>query len=137
MAADHRELATRWFEEVWNQGRADVIDEMVAPESVVHGLGEDLVGPEGFKVFHAAYRDAFPDVRVQIDDMVAEGDRVVVRWSAAATHAGGGLGIPATGRPVRFGGMTVMRFSNGKLVEGWNSYDQLGLFQQLGVVNLP
>ena len=131
-------LARRWFDEVWNQGRTAAIDEMLAPTAVVRGLGQgDLVGPAAFKTFHAAYREAFPDVQLRIDAVVEEHDVVAVRWSGHGTHQGGSLGFAATGRPVRFSGVTFMRVENGRLVEGWNVFDQLGMLQQLGVTHLP
>ncbi len=99
---------------------------------------QPLRGPAGFKPFHSAYRNAFPDVTINVDDMVAEGDKVAVRWSGAGTHLGDGQpGLAATGRPVQFQGMNIVRIEDGKLVEGWNLFDQLGMLQQLGVVNLP
>jgi steroid delta-isomerase-like uncharacterized protein len=138
MSAEHKALVRKWFDEVWNQGRAAAIDELLADNAVVHGLGpEDLHGREGFKTFHAAYRNAFPDIQINVDEMVAEGDKVTARWSGTGTHLGDGLGLPATGRQLQFHGMTIVRVEHGKLVEGWNEFDQLGMFQQLGVVNLP
>ena len=113
------------------------IDELLASHAVVHGLGADLRGPAGFRPFHSAYRDAFPDVMIQIDDIVAQGDIVAARWSGTGTHRGEGLGFAATGRQVHFNGMVFVRVERGKLVEGWNNFDQLGMLQQLGVVNLP
>lgn len=113
-------LGHRWYEEVWNKGRVSAIDELMA-----------------FKSFHAAYRNAFPDLNVVVDDTIAEDDRVVLRWTATATHAGDGLEFPASGKKVQFTGISIARVENGKLVEGWNSFDQLGLLQQLGVVAGP
>ena len=136
MSAQNKALVRRWFEQVWNNGRAETIDELLSERSVVHGLGADLHGPAGFKEFHAAYRDAFPDLAVHIEHLVAEDDLVVVHWSATATHSGGGLGFAATGKPVSFSGMALVRVEGNKFVEGWNSFDQLGLLQQLGVVTL-
>jgi steroid delta-isomerase-like uncharacterized protein len=135
MSSENKALIRRWFEEVWTNGRVSAIDEMLAPDAVAHGLGDDLRGPEGFKPFHAAYRDAFPDVAIQIDDIIAEGDMVAARWTATATHRGNALGFAATGRPATFHGMTFARVSGGQIVEGWNSFDQLGMLRQLGVVN--
>jgi len=137
MSADNKALVKRWFDEVWNQGRVAAIDELLGADSVVHGLGGEMRGPAAFKPFHAAYRDAFPDVRITLEDMIAEGDRVAFRWSATATHRGDGLRFAATNKPVAFAGMGIIRVENGKLVEGWNIFDQLGMMQQLGVVNLP
>lgn len=102
-----------------------------------HGLGPDLQGPDAFKGFHRGYRNAFPDVKIQIADIVAEGDTVAARWTGTGTHLGDGLGFAATDRPVQFRGMLFVRVENGKLVEGWNNFDQLGMMQQLGAVNLP
>ena len=137
MSAENKALLRRWFDEVWTKGRTAGIDEMLVPHSVVHGLGADLHGPAGFKPFHAAYRNAFPDIVIQIDAIVAEGDIVAARWSGTGTHQGDGLGFPATGRRAHFNGMVFVRVADGKLVEGWNNFDQLGLLQQLGVVNPP
>ena len=137
MSEQNKTLVRRWFEQVWNKGRAESIDELLSERSVVHGLGTDLHGPAGFKPFHAAYRDAFPDLALQIEHMLADDDLVAVHWSATATHGGGGLGFAATGKRVSFSGMTLIRVEGNKLIEGWNSFDQLGLLQQLGVVSLP
>ena len=137
MSDANKALVRRWFEEVWCKGRVAAIDEMLASHGVVHGLGADAHGPEGFKPFHAAYHRAFPDVTIQVDDIVAEGDIVAARWSGSGTHQGEGLGFAATGRPVRFSGMVFVRVANGQLVEGWNIFDQLGMLQQLGIVNVP
>ena len=134
MMEDNKRLVQRWFDEVWNRGREDAVDQLMAPDALVHGLGEAIRGPAAFKRFHAAYREAFPDVRIDVEDLVAEGDKVAFRWSATATHRGGSLGFAATNRNVRFEGMGIIRVQNGKLVEGWNTFDQLGMLQQLGVV---
>jgi len=137
MSAENKALVQRWFDQVWNEGRADAIDEMFAAEGVAHGLGQDLHGPVEFKVFHATFRGAFPDVRVHMDEMIAEGDRVAYRFTATGTHRGGDLGFAATGRPVSFLGMGSVRIANGRIVEGWNVLDQLGMLTQLGVVAAP
>jgi steroid delta-isomerase-like uncharacterized protein len=137
MSAENKALVQRWFDKVWNEGRTDAIDEMFAAEGVAHGLGQDLHGPVEFKVFHATFRGAFPDVRVHMDEMIAEGDSVAYRFTATGTHRGGDLGFAATGRQVRFLGMGSVRIANGRIVEGWNVLDQLGMLTQLGVVAAP
>ncbi len=137
MSTENKTLVRRWFEDVWNNGRTSAIDEMLSRNAVVRGLGADLIGPEGFKPFHAAYRQAFPDVTIRIEHLVAEGDIVAARWSGTGTHQGEGLGMAATGRRVRFSGMAFVRVEGSQIVEAWNNFDQLGMFQQLGVVNLP
>ena len=137
MSTENKALVRRWFEEVWNKGRVDAIEQMLAGDAVVHGLGEDLYGPGGFRPFHTAYRSAFPDISLRLDHIVAEGDMVAACWSGTGTHRGDGLGFPATGREVQFNGMTFVRVRNGRLLEGWNNFDQLGMLTQLGMVNLP
>jgi steroid delta-isomerase-like uncharacterized protein len=137
MSAENKVLVRRWFEEVWNKGRAAAIDEMLAPNGVVHGLGPAPQNNAEFKKFHTAYRNAFPDVSIQIEAMVAEGDLVAARWHGKATHRGDGLGFAATGKPIHFSGMVFVRIEGGKLVEGWNIFDQLSMLQQMGLVTLP
>ena len=137
MAQDGAALVTRWFDEVWCKGHESTIDELMDTSCLVHGLGEAMRGPEAFKLFHRAYRNAFPDMKVTVEQTVSEGDLVAARWSGVGTHRGDGLGFEATNKPVRFSGMTIARFKNGKLVEGWNSFDQLGMFQQLGFFTPP
>ena len=137
MSAENKALIERWFEEVWNKGRREAIDEMMAADAVAHGLGPDLHGPEQFKAFHASFRGAFPDVRVHVDELVAEGDRVAYRLTASGTHMGDGLGFAATSRPASFVVMGSARIVDGKIVEGWNVIDQLGMLSQLGVVTPP
>jgi steroid delta-isomerase-like uncharacterized protein len=134
MSAENKALVERWFEEVWNNGRSEVIDEMFAPDGVAHGLGDDRRGPEGFKLFHASFRQAFPNVRVEVEDVIAEGDKVAYRLTATGTHSGDGLGFAPTGRPVRFEAMGFARIVDGKIVEGWNVLDQLGMMTQLGAI---
>jgi steroid delta-isomerase-like uncharacterized protein len=137
MSAENKVLIRRWFEEVWNRGRAAAIDEMLTGQAQIHGLGPQPMNVNAFKQFHTQYRSAFPDVRIQVDDVIAEGDKVAVRWSGTGTHQGDSLGFAASGNAVRFTGMTIARIENGKLVEGWNVFDRLGMLQQCGVVNLP
>jgi steroid delta-isomerase-like uncharacterized protein len=137
MSDDAKSIARRWFEEVWNQGRDETIEELLAPEAVAHNLnepGEDVHGREGFKRHHDALRGAFPDLRTEVEDLIAEGDRVTVRWSARATHRGDHLGFPATGQPIAIRGTTILRVRDGRVVEGWDAWDRLSMLRQLGVV---
>ena len=138
MSAENKAVVRRWFDEVWNQGRADAIDELFAPDGVAHGLaGEDLHGPGGFKPFQAAFRSAFPDLRIEVGRMVAEGDMVAYDWTARGTHHGHLMGMAPTGRGASVGGMSIVRIRNGQIAEAWNVFDQLGMFQQLGAIQLP
>jgi steroid delta-isomerase-like uncharacterized protein len=130
----------RWFEEVWNKGREEAIDEMFGEEGVANGLvdesGQPLRGPAGFKPFFRKFREAFPNVEVVVEDVVAEGDRVAARCSVRGHHRGDALGFAATEQPVEFTGMTIVRISQGKIVEAWNSFDFMTMYQQLGVLRL-
>ncbi|HEY6251554.1 MAG TPA: ester cyclase [Candidatus Angelobacter sp.] len=138
--ADNKSLVHRWFEEVWNQGRERTIDELLGKDIVAFGLGEagtEVHGPAEFKTFFKNLRNAFPDLHITIEDTLAERDEVAVRILIEGTHKGDGLGIPATEKKFRVSGICVIKLANGKLVVGWNSWDQLGLLQQLGVVPAP
>jgi steroid delta-isomerase-like uncharacterized protein len=137
MSAENKAIVRRWFDEVWNQGRVEAIDELFAQDGVAHGLGEDLHGPGGFKPFQAAFRAAFPDLRIEIHRLVSEGDLVAYDWSASGTHHGHLMGVAPTGRSARIGGMSIVRIRNGQIAEAWNVFDQLGLFEQLGAVQRP
>lgn len=137
MSEQNKLLVRRAIEEVWNGGNLSAIDEFVAGDFVVHGStpGGDIQGPEGARRFFGALHEAFPDIRFTIEDQIAEGDRVVTRWTARGTHTGTFMGVPPTGRPIRMTATDVDRIANGKVVECWSQFDDLGLMQQLGVVS--
>jgi steroid delta-isomerase-like uncharacterized protein len=127
-------LIRRWFNEVWNQRKLDAIEEMMASDAIVTGMGgpEEVVhGPAEFRVFAERFQKAFSGIRITVEDAFGSGDKVAVRWSGEMTHTGDDMGIPATRRTVRISGLTLARVENGKVVEGWNNWDQLGLQQQL------
>jgi len=135
---ENKALIRRWFEEVWNKGRADAISEMLDQDAVVHGLSEDaakpLRGPEGFLPFHAQFREAFPNVEVICEDTIAEGDKVVVRCSVRGKHVGDSLGFKATGTQTEFDGIAIARVKDGKFVEAWNNFDFMKMYKQLGAI---
>ncbi len=128
---DNKAQSLRWFEQVWNQRNADTIFAMLGPDAVGHLEHGDLVGPEAFAQVHQAILAAFPDLHVTVEGAVAEGDDVVVHWSATATHRGEFFGVAPTGKQVRFRGMTWHRYREGRLVEGWDSWNLGGLVQDL------
>jgi steroid delta-isomerase-like uncharacterized protein len=137
MSEQNKALARRGIEEVWNQGKLSVIDELVAPNANFHDPnvpGGKFAGPDGLKTFVQIYRTAFPDVQIKVEDQIAEGDSVVTRWTATGTHKGDLMGIAPTNKYSTVAGVDIERYQNGKLVESWASYDMLGMFQQLGVV---
>jgi steroid delta-isomerase-like uncharacterized protein len=138
MLEENKAIVRRWFEEVWNKGRSDAIDEMFAADGIAHGLSDDaekpMQGPVGFKPFHAAFRGAFPDVDVVVEDLIAEGDKVVARCSVRGTHAGDHLGVAASKAPVEFTGIAIVRIKEGKIVEAWNNFDFLKMNKQIGAI---
>jgi steroid delta-isomerase-like uncharacterized protein len=130
----NKSLSRRWFEEVWNQGRTRAIDELLAPDCVAHGLGEEgqpLRGPEHFRRFYDQFRSAFPDVRILVQEVLAEGDWTAVRFAAQATHTGPGIGVAPTGRPINVTGMSMMRWANGQIAEAYNEFDAAALLRQI------
>lgn len=139
-AQDNVAIVRRWFEEVWNNGRADAIDEMFAEDGVAHGLadasGAELRGPAHFKEFHRTFREAFPGLEVVVEDAISEGDKVAARCTVRAKHEGHSLGFAATNREVEFTGMTFARVRDGQIVEAWNNFDFMSMFKQLGALEL-
>lgn len=127
-------VAQRWFHEVWNQHRSETIDELLTPNSVCHADEGPILGIEAFRDgVYQPMLQAFPDVSLTIDATVTEGDQVVVRWTARATHAGAAMGMEATGRPVKLRGITWLRIVNGKLMEGWQQTNMPEVFRSLAV----
>ena len=132
---DNKALVRRIIEEVWNQGNLAVVDELSDENVVNHNPpGPPLQGPEAFKQFVLMYRSAFPDTHFTIEDEIAEGEKVVTRWTARGTHKGELMGIPPTGKQVTVTGISIDRFAGGKSIESWTNFDTLGMMQQLGVV---
>jgi steroid delta-isomerase-like uncharacterized protein len=136
MAQENSILIRRWFEEVWNNGRMEAIDEMASPDVIGHGQAQHAtdIGLREFKPFVQALRSAFPDMKVTIDYIIEQGDKVVARWTSTMTHRGEFLGIAPTGKKATITGTTTQRISGGKIVEGWDNWDQLGLLVQIGAV---
>src|SRR5215475_6106436 len=138
MSEQNKALVRRWFDEVWNKGRAEAIDEMFAKDGIAHGLSDNPVkGPDGFRPFFQNFRTAFPDINIAIDHLISEGDLVMARCLVRGVHTGSGIGLDATQKPVSFSGMTICRVKDNKIVESWNNFDFLTMFQQLDAVKLP
>ncbi len=134
MSANPKELIHRWFEEVWNQGREETIDELFARDGIAFGLGETekpVHGPSEFKIFWRNLRTAIPDQTITIQDTIVDGDKTVVRVTIQGTHTGSGLGVPASGNRINIAGIVIVYFSNCQIVRGWNSWDQHGLLRQI------
>ncbi|HEY3136150.1 MAG TPA: ester cyclase [Blastocatellia bacterium] len=137
MPDDRMTIAHEWFEQVWNQGQVEAIDRLFAEDGVAHGLvdaqGSELRGPAGYKPFFHTFREAFPDIRVIVEDAIVEGDKVAARCVVRGTHLGHNLGFAATGNRVEFTGMTFLRVRDGQIVEAWNNFDFATMNTQLSL----
>jgi len=129
-----KRVAARNTDEVWNEGRMELIDELFADDFVWHSNDAPPMDREAWRMFVGAYQNAFPDVRFTVKTAIAEGDLVLHDWRVTGTQTGDLPGIPATGRALDIGGASLYRVHDGRLVEGWSVYDRLGMMQQLGVV---
>ncbi len=140
MAEGYKALAHRFHMDIFQEGNLDAADEILSPDFVYHGSlgpGEDQRGPEPTKQVASGVIAAFPDRRITHEDTLAEGDKVLIRWSLTGTQEGELMGIPPTGRQVTLTGFDLFRIEGGKIVEMWQEADQLGMMQQLGVVPEP
>jgi steroid delta-isomerase-like uncharacterized protein len=129
----------RRFWGVWEEGNIGLVDELVAPDYVNHnpGIPGQPESPEGIKAVVSMFRGGMPDLRVNIDDMIAEGDRVAVRYKIEGTHEGELFGVPPTGRRLSIESCTVEQVSDGKIREHWRVTDTLDMMQQLGAIPTP
>ena len=128
-----------WFDRVWNKRDPEAVRVLFAPDGIAYGIrrGEvDVHGPEEFIEFHQRLVAAFSEMHFSIQAVLEDGDLTAARFVVTGTHDGDGLGIPATNRDVVFHGMSFARWRDGKIVEGWNNYDQLGLLQQIGAMDM-
>lgn len=133
----NREVVTRYFEEAWNNGNLEVLDQIISSEYINHnpGFENPAPGPEGLKPIVYAIRKGFPDLKYIIKGMVADKDQVAVHVVMTGTHTGDFFGIPATGKNINVNQMQIERVVDGKIVEHWRVTDDLSLMRQLGQVN--
>jgi steroid delta-isomerase-like uncharacterized protein len=136
MSDQNKAVVRRLFEEFWNKGNQSLADQFFAPTYTHHDSATPDFGkgPEGERKRANLYRNAFPDLRMAVEDIFADGETVVTRWSCHGTHKGDLNGLAPTGKQMHITGMSTVRFSHGKMVEGYVNWDALGLMQQLGVV---
>ena len=133
--AENKATARRLLEEAWSKGKLDVVDECVTADYVFHDpAAPGIRGPEGLKQLITMYRTGYPDLTCTIEDQLADGDKVIARWSCGGQHLGELMGIPATGKRTTTSGISIPRFEGGKAVEEWTRWDTLGWLQQLGVI---
>jgi steroid delta-isomerase-like uncharacterized protein len=139
MSEHNKAIVRRLFAELWNTGNLSMADQIFAPTYEHHDPSTPDFGrgPDSEKKRASLYRNAFPDMHLTIEDVIAEGETVMTRWSCQGTHKGDLNGIAPTGRRFTITGVTIARVSAGKIVEGFVNWDALGLMQQLGVVPAP
>jgi len=135
MSEQNKAIVRRLFEELWNKGNLSVADQLFSPNYAHHDPSTPDFGrgPESERKRATLYHTAFPDLQLTIEDIIAEGETVMTRWSCHGTHKGDLSGIAPTGKQFTISGVTIARLTNGKLAEGYVNWDALGLMQQLGV----
>ncbi|MBT2502877.1 ester cyclase [Curtobacterium sp. ISL-83] len=135
MSTESNIEAQQKFGEAVNSGQLDLLDALVAPNAVDHDPAPgQAAGPQGYKDFFAEMRTAFPDLHIEVEQLVADEDNVSFAYTLTGTHQGGLMGHPATGKTISIRGMQISRFEDGLLVERWGSSDQMGMLQQLGLL---
>ncbi len=136
---ENKAIGRRWAEEVWGKADVSVADQLAHPDITVAYplLPETVHGREAFKQVLAMVKGALPDVHGSVDELIAEGDKVVIRWTLAGTQQGAFGSIPSTGKSVSWTGISICRIVDGKVIEDRGEEDALGLMQQLGVVPTP
>ncbi len=132
---ENKAIFRRYVEEVGNEGRLELADEIFDRYLAHQADGSVLErGPEDVKRFMGEFRQAFPDFHSTVEDQIAEGEKVVTRWTMRGTHEGEFRGMPPTGNKLEITGIGIFRFSEGKVVESWDNFDQLGMMRQLGAI---
>ena len=139
MSEEIKALVRRQEEELFSGGNLELADEIYAPDYVGHDPSnpEEVWGLQAAKQAAADYRRAFPDLRVTVEDLIAEGDKVAARLRVRGTHLGDLNGIAPTGRRVDFTGIVISRVEGGRIAEDWANFDDLGMMQQLGLIPEP
>ncbi|MBY8997306.1 MAG: ester cyclase [Candidatus Thorarchaeota archaeon] len=132
MTSDNKAKFQLLYDEILNKGNLEAFEQLCAPNFVKHAIPPSPdYGIEGSKQSVLMLRNAFPDIKYTVDDMIEDGDKLVARWSAKGTHKGEFMGIPPTGRQVAFTGIEIIRVKDGKAIEEWEELDRAGLMQQL------
>ncbi|MDP9229329.1 MAG: ester cyclase [Bacteroidota bacterium] len=133
--SDLKSIAGRFTEDLWDRGNLNIADELLSASFVDHDpVQGQAPGLEGYKQMVGAFRSAFPDLRVRNEDVIKEGNKMVVRWTANGTHNGQLMQIPPTNKKVSLKGIDILRIENDKIVERWGEFDALGMLSQLGVI---
>ncbi len=134
---ENKALVRRFDAEVWNGRNPSQVEELFAASHIFRAAGNPPLDREGHRQMIAHFQDAFPDGHNTSEELLAEGDTVVQRWTFRGTHHGAFQGIPPTGKPVTLTGISIWQVESGKIVESWHELDTLGLMHQLGVISAP
>ena len=136
MSIEENKAIARRFVQVWGKGDLGVIDELASPSLSVYypSFPQAIKGGEAFKTLLKEFRSAFTDSNLDTEEEIAEGDKVVTRYTSRGTHKGEFMGIPATGKEVVSTGIVISRIAEGKIAEDWEEFDGIGYLQQLGVI---
>ena len=136
MPADNKAIVRRLYEEVWNNRKLEVVNELISPNHALQGptVFGSSIGPEAYKRQVSSLLEAYPDLLWTIEDTIAEKDRVVACWTLSGTHKGDFMGVPATNKKVSVSGMTIHHIAGGKIMDSHTNWDALGMMQQLGAV---
>ncbi len=140
-AEQNKAIVRRWYKDAFEKGNLALAKEIFDAGFINHDPGAPPGGwprgPEGAQAVVATYHGAFPDIQFTIEDQIAEGDKVVTRWSARGTNKGEMMGMPPTGKSATVTGISIERIAGGKIAESWVNFDALGMLQQLGVIPTP
>jgi steroid delta-isomerase-like uncharacterized protein len=131
MSASPSQIARRWFDEVWNKRNEDVIYELMAEDGVGHTANGPITGPAAFHSMWKGFIALLPDLRLEVEDVIKQEDNVVIRWRMVGRHEGNAFGLMASGAAITQRGITWLKCRDGKMVEGWDCWNEGGLFAQL------
>lgn len=132
MVTKNVESARLWFESGWNERNDEIITDLMAENCIAHLAIGSVRGPKQFLIMRSDFLRAFPDLQLFLQDIVGEGNNVVVRWRSEGTHTGEAFGLKPTNKHMSFVGLTWLRFQNGKIVEGWDGWNFTGIFKEMG-----
>jgi steroid delta-isomerase-like uncharacterized protein len=133
----NKDVITRYWNGKWNERRVEILDELQTPDVQYHGTSIQMNGLEEYKQVYSVFASALHDTHVTIEEMIAEGDKVMTRIKGRGTHKGELMGIPPTGKTATWNQFTVFRLDDGKIAEEWEIFDELGMMQQLGMELKP
>jgi steroid delta-isomerase-like uncharacterized protein len=134
MSAENKALVRRLYQEVWNERKVDVVDQLVSPSHALHdpnSIGSQ-VGPQAYKQQVLRFTTAFPDLRFTVQDMVGEKDKVAVSWTVSGTHKNEFAGVPATNQKISVDGITIHQIDKGRILDSYANWDAMGLLRQIG-----